>query len=240
MFGVPSFLAQAPISSSLPGWPSSFCTVSIKRRPVRSFSSITRRRACFLEFQRVVVLVVFRHIGAGDQDGRAPRRLQFGQRQRPGTGDHKIGRSQQLRHIVDIGRDHQVFPRCKALFFLQTVEQFPRRGGPWRADAARWAPCCFSPGAEVPPPTSLMRSAPRLPPKLSSTVRSPAFSFCRAAARSAWRTSAAPGCPLRKSCRARPAFPPRRHWLPVPGPRPAPAVCWSRPGKAFLLMDGRP
>ena len=49
-----------------------------------------------------MVLVIFRHVGRGDQHRGLARRGQFGQGHRPATGDHHVRRRHTPRHIVDV------------------------------------------------------------------------------------------------------------------------------------------
>ena len=76
-----------------------------------------------MQLHGVVVLVVLRHIGAGDQYSGASHGFQFGQRQRTGAADDEVCRCQQLRHIVDVFLYHKAVARGKALLLLQLLKQ---------------------------------------------------------------------------------------------------------------------
>ncbi len=67
----------------------------------------------------VMVLMILRHIWGWNQYRRAPLCLQFTERNRTGTADHKICCCQAIRHIVDVLADvHIGVPGNIQAFFL--------------------------------------------------------------------------------------------------------------------------
>ena len=86
-------------------------------------------------------------MGLGIKDGRAAHGLQFGQRQRTGTGNDQICGGQQLGHIVDVGRDNQVLTGGKALFFQLIEQLYAAAAGGMQVQHVR--PLLLFPGAEV-------------------------------------------------------------------------------------------
>ena len=68
-----------------------------------------------MQFQRIVILMVFGHVGAGDQNGCPAHGFQLGQRKRAGAADHQIGGGQQGGHILNI------LPHFKVLIRLHML-----------------------------------------------------------------------------------------------------------------------
>ena len=74
-----------------------------------------------------MVLMILRHIWGWNQYRRAPLCLQFTERNRTGTADHKICGCQAVRHIVDVLADvHIGVPgNIQTFFFEEIGEPFP-------------------------------------------------------------------------------------------------------------------
>ncbi len=74
----------------------------------------------------VVVLVVFRHVGRGHQDGRLPLRLQLAQGDGPGAADDEVRGGEAFRHVGDILPDVELRVRDGVdPFLLQQIGEPP-------------------------------------------------------------------------------------------------------------------